>query len=73
MTIAAVVIVWIIVAALIITAPPLRSRADCWWLALLWPIVLAIAAAILFYEIALYRPLVLPIARALRRRRERVS
>lgn len=67
------VIAWIVVAALIITAPPLRSRADCWWLALLWPGVIVLAAAILFYEIALYRPFVLPIARALRRRRERVS
>lgn len=73
MTIAAVLLLWIVVAALIVTSRPLLSRADCWWLALLWPIVLVLAAAILFYELALYRPFVVPIVRAVRRRRERAS
>lgn len=57
MTIAAL-FVWLLVAALIYSGTPLHTRANCWWLALLWPLALAIVAAILFYEIAIYRPIV---------------
>lgn len=67
-----VTLVWLIVAALIIASKPLRARADCWWLALLWPCALAGVAGILFYEIALYKPFIQPILLARRRRSEMV-
>lgn len=66
----AIIIIWLVVAALILTSKPLRSRADCWWLALLWPCAIALVAAILFYELAIYRPFVRPIVHARHRRSE---
>lgn len=63
---------WAAIAALIVTSKPLRVRADCWWLALLWPVALILVAAILFYEIVIFKPFVGPILRAIARRKAMV-
>ncbi len=65
-------ILWAAIAALIVTSKPLRGRSDCWWLALLWPLALALAAAILFYEIVIFRPIVGPLLRYRARRKAMV-